>query len=151
MSAIDAELRPAWRTYWLGFLIAGVLLLAAVGSVWRGSGTATEIAAGACLVGAVLVLAVVVIKRFSWKFTIDDNRVTRHYGLIARNQQSVRIRDLRSVELDQGILQRIFGVGDLAFYSSGSAEAEVRFSGIAGPAAWRDEIARVWDRLPKSG
>jgi uncharacterized membrane protein YdbT with pleckstrin-like domain len=151
MAVIDVQLRPAWRNYWLGLLIAGALLVMAVISFADGSGREGQMIAGLWLLGALAMLLFVAFKRFSWKFTIDDTRVSRHYGLVSRNQQSVRIRDLRSVELSQGIFQRLFGVGDLAFYSAGSDNAEVRFVGIRQPLEWRNRIDDAMDRLKDSG
>ena len=92
-------------------------------------------------------LGMVAFKRFTWKYTIDGNRVSRHYGIISRNQQSVRIRDLRSVELNQSLMQRLFNVGNIAFYSAGSASAEVIFKGVLDPARLRDRIDNMVDQL----
>ena len=41
-------------------------------------------------------------------------------------------------------------MGDLAFYSAGSAKAEVRFFGINRPMEWRDRIDDAMDRLKDS-
>lgn len=150
MTVINAELRPAWRNYWFGFLIVGVLLLMAAWAALSNSDMVAGPGAAILLLGALLVLGFVALKRHAWKFTVDDNRVARHYGLISRNQQSVRIKDLRSVELDQSALQRLFGIGDLAFYSAGSDRAEVRFVGIKRPAEWRNKIDAAADRLKSS-
>lgn len=150
MSVINAQFRPAWRNYWFGFLVAVFLLAAAAVTAAGSIDAGGSFAAGLWLLGAIAVLGFIAFKRFSWKFTIDDSRVSRHYGIISRNQQSVRIRDVRSVELDQGILQRILGVGTLAFYSAGSDKAEVRFIGIKQPLEWRDRIDQAMDRLKDS-
>ncbi|MDZ7670016.1 MAG: PH domain-containing protein [Gammaproteobacteria bacterium] len=147
MSVINAQFRPAWRNYWFGFVIVLLLLAAAAITAAGRIDAGGTFAAGLWLAAALVVLLIIAFKRFSWKFSIDDSRVSRHYGIISRNQQSVRIRDVRSVELDQGILQRILGVGNLAFYSAGSDNAEVRFIGIKRPLEWRDRIDQAMDRL----
>lgn len=150
MSTINAVLRPAWRNYWAGFVVAGLLLLVTLAVAAGSTGDAGRLGAGIWFLAALLVLGFVAFKRFSWKFSIDENRVSRQYGIISRNQQSVRIRDLRSIELDQSLFQRIFGVGDLAFYSAGSANAEVKFFGISEPLEWRDRIDNAVDHLKNS-
>ena len=149
MSNLDVQLRPAWRNYWAGFVMV-VLLLIAAG--WSGlSGTEThDMIAGLLLFLALVTLGFVIFRRFSWKFSINESQVSRQHGIIARNQQSIRINDLRSIELDQGLFQRLFGVGDLSFYSAGSANAEVRFFGITEPVAWRDKISDAMDQLKGS-
>ncbi len=127
-----------------------LLLIAAVWSAVSGVEKQDNLIAGLLLLLALATLGFVVFKRFSWKFSINEHQVSRQHGIIARNQQSVRISDLRSLELDQSVFQRIFGVGDLSFYSAGSATAEVRFSGITEPEAWRDKISDAMDRLKNS-
>lgn len=150
MSNLDVQLRPAWRNYWAGFVLVFFLLVAAAWSAVSGSETQGNMIAGLLLLLALITLIFVVFKRFSWKFSINGNQISRQYGIVARNQQSVRINDLRSIELDQNLFQRIFGVGDLSFYSAGSATAEVRFVGITEPVVWRDKISDAMDQLKDS-
>lgn len=150
MPEIKAELRPAWRNYWVGLVIAAFLLLVALATAVGGAEGGDALIASIWFFAALIILGFVAFKRFSWKFTIDENRLSRHYGIISRNQQSVRLKDLRSVELDQSLFQRIFGIGDLAFFSAGSADAEVRFFGIKQPKEWRDKIHSAIDQLKDS-
>ena len=157
MSSMNAELRPAWRNYCQGVVVGGFLLLAALGFVISTVVIELEsktylpwLGAGLCILLAFLQFLAIALKRFSWKFTIEENRVCRHSGLISRNQQSVRIKDLRSIELDQSLSQRILGIGDLVFYSAGSADAEVTFFGIISPSKWRDSIENAMDQVKDS-
>ena len=98
----------------------------------------------ALIVLPVFVLLGAVLGRFSNKFTVDDGRVIQHEGILSRRQHSVRIRDLRSIELSQSLFQRLFGIGDLHFYSAGD-EAEVRFTGVKDPAGLRAKIDAMAD------
>lgn len=143
------ELRPAWRNYWPLLTLAVLFLLAALGAALAAiTDEATQTGEAApMLILALACLGFAAYRRFCWKFTVDGKRVSRHKGLIARNQQGVRIQDLRSVEMEQGVFQRIFGIGDVAFYSAGSASAEVKFFGIKDPAGWRDKIDDMMDAL----
>ncbi len=144
---IDIVLRPAWRTYWSSFLFA-VILLAAAGAIYfhfYDQVPEEELVALGLVALTVFWLLYVAFKRYAWKFTIDNNRISRQYGIISRNQQSVRIQDLRSIELNQSIFQRLFGVGELYFFSAGSADSEVMFFGIHSPSRWRDKIYDVMD------
>lgn len=147
--ATDMVLRPAWRNYWALILLAVLLLIVGVMIAFTGErepGTASALMGAAFLLASLLLWLVIFFKRLSWKFVVEEQRVTRHYGIIARNQQSVRIRDLRSVELNQGLFQRLFGIGDLSFYSAGSAEAEVSFHGVRAPEAIRDRVDELADQ-----
>lgn len=148
MVNVLVELRPAWRNYWIGFLLAAIFLLLSLGSLAtiQGSGL-LGIRPWIWLLAALIVLGLVIFRRYCWKFTVNSTRVSRHYGLISRNQQSVRIKDLRSIELDQSLFQRLFGTGNLSFYTAGSAAAEVTFVGIKDPGLWRDKIDDAMDQL----
>lgn len=145
MELPKTEMRPAWRNYLPAMILAAFFLLAGMG---HSAGDAET--PNFNLFIALVIIALIVIRRFSWKFNIDDRRVTRHYGIIARNQQSVKIQDLRSVEMDQSVLQRILGTGTLKFYSAASAGSEVTFPGIKGPTAWRDKIDDALDSQTSS-
>lgn len=151
MVNVLVELRPAWRNYWVGFVLAAIFLALALASLASlatiQGGIIFNVRPWVWLLAALVVLAWVVFRRYSWKFTVNSARVSRHYGLISRNQQSVRIKDLRSIELDQSLFQRLFGTGNLSFYTAGSATAEVTFVGIKDPDTWRDKIDDAMDQL----
>lgn len=148
MVNVLVELRPAWRNYWVGFLLATLFLLLSLGSLVTVQGGALfSVRPWIWLLIALIILGWVVFRRYCWKFTVNSNRVSRQYGLISRNEQSVRIKDLRGIELDQGLFQRLFGTGNLSFYTAGSATAEVTFVGIKDPGVWRDKIDDAMDQL----
>jgi len=149
MTKTLVQLRPAWRNYWAGFVVAASLpptAWIAYSSIGPSNMMLALIVSGSLVFVSALILFLCVISRFSWQFFLSDNEVRSHHGIIARRQQSVRINDLRSVGLDQGIVQRLLGVGDLSFYTSGSAVAEVRFHGIREPAQWRDQVNNLINR-----
>jgi uncharacterized membrane protein YdbT with pleckstrin-like domain len=153
MSDESVELRPAWRSYWGSLTLAALALLAVtagfVGVLVTAGGLAKldlwpRLGGVALLVLAVLLLLGAVLGRLSNKFTVGDGRVTQHSGLVSRRQHSVRVRDLRSIELTQSLFQRLIGIGDLHFYSAGD-RAEVRFTGIVDPAGLRSTIDALSD------
>jgi uncharacterized membrane protein YdbT with pleckstrin-like domain len=126
----------------MGSFVIGVscLLLAVIpGGAWG-------VPPGIWSVAALGIIGFAVLSRYSWKFVIDADRLTSHYGMISRKQKSVRIRDLRKIELYQPWGDKIFSVGTLAFDAAGSGEAEVIFWGIKQPADWRDRIQKMVDR-----
>lgn len=148
MQASSISLRPAWRNQWalilFGSVFGGIGLLAMAVGV-EGSDGESQGGGEIYVLLASVVAAIIIYRRYVWLFTIDAERVRAHHGIIARTQRSLRLRDLRAVELDQSLFQRIFGVGDLAFYSAGSADAEIRFYGVLGPGNWRDRVDQMVD------
>ena len=144
MANVEISLRPAWRNYWPTLFLANGLIIAAIIIGITGIGLPVALV---CAGAAVLFYGYILMQRYSWRFTIDENRISRHQGIISRNQQSIRLADLRSVELNQSLGQRLLGLGDLSFYSSGSDDAEVRFFGIRNPATHRDNVYDTMDQL----
>lgn len=144
MSDLPLVLRPAWRTHWVLILfiaaMAGVAVFATATEGYVVSQTPLVFWAIAAI-GAI----VLVYQRFLWRFEVDGTRLKSHKGIVSRNQHSVRLKDLRSVELRQSLFQRLFNVGDIAFYTAGTDEAEIDFHGIISPMEVRDRIRDIMD------
>jgi membrane protein YdbS with pleckstrin-like domain len=125
--------RPAWRNHWLGITVVVLLILVSVLVLILPEETAEfdyDIIAGILLAGAAIIALSILYRRYSWKFTITTELIESRHGIIARDVESIRVKDLRNVNLRQSFLKRIFGVGDLEFSSAGGAGIEVMFHGI---------------------
>lgn len=103
----------AWADY-VGWILLGLLLLLLYG------------------LGLVVFLGIWV-DRASRKYTVTSERVISRYGLIARKVSEVELKNIQDIELTQGILQRLWGTGNLGFSSAGRAGVEVMFQGVADP------------------
>ena len=125
--------RPAWRNHWLGITVVVLLILFSVLVLILPEETAEfdyDIIAGILLASAAIIALSILYRRYSWKFTITTELIESRHGIIARDVESIRVKDLRNVNLRQSFLKRIFGVGDLEFSSAGGAGIEVMFHGI---------------------
>lgn len=144
MSDLPIVLRPAWRTHWFLMVITALSIAAAIAVGIAETTEVPYLREGLWGLAGLLVL-VLIYRRFLWRFEVDETRIKTHKGIVSRNQQSVRLKDLRSIELRQSLLERIFNVGNLAFYTAGSAEAEVRFHGVKSPVSVRERIKEIMD------
>jgi uncharacterized membrane protein YdbT with pleckstrin-like domain len=126
----------------MGSFVIGVscLLLAMI------PGGASGVPPGIWGVAAIGIIGFAVLSRYSWRFVIEDDRLTSHYGMLSRKRKSVRIRDLRNIELYQPWGDKVFSIGTLAFFAAGSGQAELIFWGIKQPSDWRDRIQQMVDR-----
>lgn len=61
--------------------------------------------------GLLFVIGVVAILRLRYKFTITNDRVIMRVGLIARNTNEILLRHIRAINVRQGIIERLLGVG----------------------------------------
>ena len=65
--------------------------------------------------------------------TVTNKRTIQRTGLFSRKTTEVLHRDVRNIEIDQSISQRMFGVGRIGIASAGQSGIEIQFSGIRDP------------------
>lgn len=64
-------------------------------------------------------------------------------GIISRQTSEVRHSDVRNIQVDQNIYQRLVGVGDIAISSSGQDDLEIDIDGIPNPESVADRIREL--------
>lgn len=97
-------------------------------------------------VGALFILRAL-IRRYAVSYTLRQDRLIARYGLIIRDERSVRLADIRSIHLRQGVFDRLLGIGDLVFSSAASSDADVIFRHIRHPERVKMLIERRRDEL----
>ena len=91
------------------------------------------------LIGIFVLLYILIeIKCTSYKLT--THRIIVRRGWIAKLQNEIWIKDMRGVNLVQGLWQRIIGVGDIDIGTAASAGTEISIEGIANPS---EVIAKI--------
>jgi membrane protein YdbS with pleckstrin-like domain len=80
-------------------------------------------------------------------FTHTTRKVIAKVGIISRKTHEVAIRDIRSINMNQSILERLFGLGTVQIGSAGTGGVEVEFKGIKNPARVRDQIRKTKDEI----
>lgn len=76
-------------------------------------------------------------------FTLTTRKVMMQSGIISRKTSEVGMRDIRSINMAQGILERLCGLGTVQIGSAGTGGIEVEFKGIKNPAKVRDQVRRI--------
>jgi uncharacterized membrane protein YdbT with pleckstrin-like domain len=61
-------------------------------------------------------------------------------GLLSKSYRELIVRDIRSVEVDQSLLARMVGIGDLTISTAARVDADEEIEGIPNPKAVRDLI-----------
>jgi uncharacterized membrane protein YdbT with pleckstrin-like domain len=80
------------------------------------------------------------LKNKSIKLTVTTKRTTLRHGLISKHTTEVWHRDIRNLQVHQGIIQRLLGVGTIAISSAGQSDIEIEFSGLKDPAGVKATI-----------
>ncbi len=129
--------RPAWLNQWwqigVMFLMPVVFILALLKGHQYFSPENLRVVYVVIVAVFVYLIAVVIYRRYSWAYTIDGESIESREGLIARKVKSIRVQDLRNINVNQSLLQRIMGVGDVEFSSAGGSGIEVTFRGVDDP------------------
>jgi uncharacterized membrane protein YdbT with pleckstrin-like domain len=82
---------------------------------------------------ALVLFTVIVYRHYCRTYTVYEDVIESRRGIIGRNVRSIRIRDLRNVNVRQSGFERIFGIGDVEFSSAGGPGIEVSFDGVKRP------------------
>jgi uncharacterized membrane protein YdbT with pleckstrin-like domain len=133
--------RPSWRAL-LSFYAVGLgaafVVLVILGFLADSWGTAITIAA----IIAGLTLVIGYLRRISTKYLITTQRLRISRGLLKRNVQETRLERVQNVNYQQGVLERVLGVGTVDFDTAGSDDSEFRFDWVNGP----EDVVRAVDR-----
>lgn len=79
-------------------------------------------------------------RRASVVMKVYPGRVTLERGLLSKSYREFMARDIRSIEIDQSLLSRMVGIGDLTISTAATVDADEEIAGIPNPKAIRDLI-----------
>ncbi len=71
---------------------------------------------------------------------IYPDRIHLERGLFSKCYRDYNPRDIRSIDIDQSVFQRMVGIGDLTISTAAAAEAAERIDSIPDPKGVRDLI-----------
>jgi uncharacterized membrane protein YdbT with pleckstrin-like domain len=90
------------------------------------------LALGLFAVAGLLLGMVSLARRYtSWSLTSD--RLIERSGLLARHRREMELADVRSIEVDRSLFQRMVGLGNVAIASAASADFMIRLWDIPDP------------------
>jgi uncharacterized membrane protein YdbT with pleckstrin-like domain len=144
MRAGERELyegRPSWRALMsfyaigIGLAVAVLVVLGLLADSW---GTAVVIAA--VIAGATLVIGY--LRRISTKYLITTQRLRITRGIVSKKVQETRLERVQNVNYQQGVLDRMLGVGTVDFDTAGTDDSEFRFEWVNGP----EDVVHAVDR-----
>ena len=117
------EINPAmFRNHPLGFILS-VIFVAAVGA-------------------GLVILGIWWLNTKAATLTVTNKRTIQRTGLISKKTTEVLHRDVRNIEIEQSISQRMFGVGSIGIASAGQSGIEIQFAGVRDP----DGVKALIDR-----
>jgi uncharacterized membrane protein YdbT with pleckstrin-like domain len=88
-------------------------------------------------------LAMALIRWKSTELAVTNKRVFAKFGFISRRTVELNLNRIEGIEVEQGILGRIFGFGSLKISGTGTEQAPV--PGISDPLAFRRAFMTAQD------
>ena len=80
------------------------------------------------------------LKAIGTTLMVTDHTTVLREGIVARHTNEVAHRDVRNIQVSQGIMDRVFGVGAIGIASAGHSEIEIAVPGIRHPRRVRELI-----------
>jgi len=144
------EGHPSWRSI-VDFYLKGLLATALICFVVAAG---TEIA-GERKDGLVVIIAIAgvgatvligFVKRVATSYTITNRRLHIKKGIVSRTIQETRLERVQNVNVTQGVIQRVFQIGDVDFDTAAGDDYNFIFSGVAEP----QEVVEKVDEATRS-
>ena len=126
-----ATFRPSLFYYANGFLIGGIFI--AIGGRLFYLKFQPIQAGFAALAFGVLIWLVTMIRARTVNWSLTSDRLIEKRGLVASRRREMELADIRSVEVDKRVFQRMFGLGDVTIASAASADYAIRLNDIQDP------------------
>lgn len=155
---------PTWRSQWLELFAYFVLCVLAIwgsnafdwtiitGELFSIGGTTFYLHLPLLTLLPGFMIGKVLIYIYDSKYIIDDHGVEAHVGLVSLSLRQPRLRyeDIRGVEPNQTIVERLLGIGSVLIGSAMTQDVEIVMEGIANPRAVQLLIGGERDRRLKS-
>lgn len=116
---------PFWFSLMVLIILVGAVLAAIAGRSQWITDTRWQWVGVAAVVGAALWWLVWWAAPHRWvKLVITNKRTIRQEGIVVRKTSEVLHNHIRNVKIEQGVMQRIFGVGSLSIDSAGGSDQQ---------------------------
>ena len=132
------------RLHWFIYVPSAILLMLGIGTWIAGDEKVKALGAVFALAGVWLGLKAL-IAVWSVEMAITNKRVIVKTGLIARNTLELNHSKIESYKVDQSIMGRLLGFGDLTIVGTGATHEPIRL--IDDPLLFRRKAIEIMDVL----
>lgn len=126
---------PSWWRFAGAFVVAALLLGGSVALAAKGQ----QRPAVAALLSSFVVALLAIIARRSMSWSITSERLIEYRGLLQSRRREIELADIRSVEVNRRLTQRLLGLGNVLVASAASADFLIKLEDIVHP----DDIAEM--------
>lgn len=122
---------PSWWHFSGSLILVAILTVAGVGLLVVSHGGAPL--APILFALAALLFGMVSLARRNTSWSLTSDRLIERSGLLARHRREMELADVRSIEVDRSLIQRMLGLGNVAIASAASADFMIRLWDIPDP------------------
>lgn len=136
----DRVIRPSMKLIKAGYVLAVIVMIAAL-ATYEKYGHPEKFPEWLPAI-AVIVLMVPLrrhLRRQTVKVSIIGDKLRYDLGLLAKTTRNIQLSKVQDVRVDQSVMQRMLGVGDISIETSGEA-SRLTLNNIDSPHAVADEI-----------
>lgn len=136
--------RPEWKDSMLALILSGLWMLMSLFGLFGGAPTG---AMTILFLFGFLIFGSVAIKRLSYKYTVTNLRIIADKGIISHYTGELDIKDIRAINVGQGMIQRLVGTGNISFTSASGIFKEVDITGVNEPFKIKELIRKYKGNL----
>jgi uncharacterized membrane protein YdbT with pleckstrin-like domain len=85
------------------------------------------------------------VRRLGSLYAITSHQVMIRRGIVSRRVHSTRVEHILNIDVRQGLVQRLLGVGTVHFDTASSEDFHFDFVGVADPMGLRTHLERALD------
>jgi uncharacterized membrane protein YdbT with pleckstrin-like domain len=85
------------------------------------------------IAAAVLIITLAALHRRYTSWSLTSDRLIERQGLLASHRREMELADVRSIEVDRSISQRLLGIGNVLIASAASADFMIRLWDVPDP------------------
>lgn len=67
------------------------------------------------------------------RYVITSKTISVITGILSRDEIEINLKDVRNIEIEQNIFERVISIGNLSFATAGTSGVEVVFHGVSKP------------------
>jgi len=125
------EFRPAWKSFGVYFLGAAIFFLGPLVNPQAPLSPAVSDLIGTCF------LVFIAFQRFTKIYRLGAEQLTREISFPKARTDSVKVADIRRVDLRRGLTQRMLGVAHVHVYVEGREDPVLKLFGVPEPEVFR--------------
>ena len=135
----EQKFKPAWRGFYRHYfaMIACLVVVSIISVKWLGYQKWLWFAAAAAVIYVACDMAY---RRNSVLLTVRPEEIALERGLIGRQSIEIGVRNIRTIKVNQSVMQRILNVGDIRVASSGTDKYEICAFNMPSPHEIREGI-----------